>query len=129
LVQRLEYTQNKARKLLELEQYDTAAFYIHLAVEKALKTAIVALKHDEPPKVHNLVQLHGKILDTIVLSDQQIRFLRRLTTATFETKYSDVSFRRPDEIYTEEIVKKYFESAQQIIERIISKIEVNKHDQ
>ena len=125
----LEYTMNKAKKLVELEQYDTAAFYIHLAVEKAMKAAIVALKNDEPPRVHNLVQLHVKIADNVALSDKQIRFLRRLTTAAFETRYSDITLRLPDEIYTEKIVKNYLETAQQIINVILAKIEVDKRDE
>jgi HEPN domain-containing protein len=102
------------------------AFWLHLTVEKALKTAIVVLKKEVPPKVHNLVELHSKIADEVKLTDEQIRFLRQLTLAVRETRYVDATLELPSEIYTKAVVEEFMSTALPIINVIKSKIEERK---
>ncbi len=52
----LEDTLKNAKDLKAAGFYDVAAFYIQLAVEKALKAAIAAFLQTEPPKDHNLMK-------------------------------------------------------------------------
>jgi HEPN domain-containing protein len=82
----LDDTWQAAEKNAAFGVYFIAAFCIQQAVEKALKTAIIALKHEAPPKVHNLIRLQAELAGKINFSDEQIHFLRRLTAASHETR-------------------------------------------
>lgn len=114
----LEYTKSKAIDFIKLGHFDTAALYIHMAVEKSLKAAIAAFKHKEPPKTHNLKRLYSEIADRISLTNEQIAFLEELTPAVSKTRYMDVTLEFADEIYTEEVVDDYIKKAVPIIELI-----------
>jgi HEPN domain-containing protein len=118
----LEDTITIAKKNFEIELYVSAAFYIQMSVEKALKTAIVALKQQAPPKVHNLVRLYGEIQGLVKLDDAEVGFLRVLTTASHETRYVDAAPALPSEIYTEKLVKAYLDKALPIIAKIAARI-------
>jgi HEPN domain-containing protein len=123
----LEDTVKNAKDLRDAGFYDVATLYIQLAVEKALKAAIAALKGEEPPKVHNLMRLYSKVSGKLILNDDQIDFLRELTSAAYDTRYMDVSFRLPREIYTKDIVDEYMEKALPIIEHIKSSMKAKKN--
>lgn len=43
-----------AKDNLRLGNYHVTAFYLHSAVEKALKAAVIALRRKTPIKTHNL---------------------------------------------------------------------------
>jgi len=122
----LDYTKNKAIEFIKLGHFDTAALYIHMAVEKSLKAAIVAFKDKEPPKTHNLKRLYSEIADKVQLTDEQIAFLDELTPAVSKTRYMDVTLELADEIYTKDIVSEYIKKAVPIIELIKRGIE-GKH--
>ena len=119
----LNYTKSKAVEFIKLEHFDTAALYIHMAVEKSLKAAIAAFKYEEPPKTHNLKRLYSEITDRVQLTDDQIAFLEELTPAVSKTRYMDVTLELADEIYTEDIVSEYIKKAVPIIELIKKNIE------
>ena len=113
-------------KVVSCQAYPVVAFWLHLTVEKALKTAIIVLKKEAPPKVHNLVELHSKIADEVKLTDEQIRFLRQLTLAVRETRYVDAALELPSEIYTKTVVEEFMSTALPIINVIKTKIEERK---
>jgi HEPN domain-containing protein len=119
----LDYTKNKAIEFVKLGHFDTAALYIHMAVEKSLKAAIVAFKQKEPPKTHNLKRLYSEISDQVKLTDEQIAFLDELTPVISKTRYMDVTLELADEIYTEDITSEYLKKAVPIIEMIKRRIE------
>ena len=110
-------------KVVNCEAYPVAVFWLHLTVEKSLKTAIVMLKKTAPPKVHNLVELHSKIADEVKLNEEQIRFLRQLTSAVRNTRYFDAALELPSEIYTEAVVDEFMTKALPIIKIIKARIE------
>ena len=112
----LEYTIDVAKKNFEMGLFVPAAFYTHLAVEKALKTAIIALCNELPEKTHRLQRLYGKIANEIPLTDEQIRFLEELTPVVSRARYEDIELTDPSEIYTEEVVKRLIDNAFPIIE-------------
>lgn len=114
----LEDTVKNAKDLRDAGFYDVATLYIQLAVEKALKAAIAALKGKEPPKDHNLARLYFKIADKVNLSDEEVLFLRKLTGAAYGTRYLDVNLKLPREIYTKDVADKYMKEALAIIERV-----------
>jgi len=82
-------------KIVNCKAYPIVVFWLHLTVEKSLKAAIIVLKKEAPPKVHNLVELHSKIADTVELKEEQIRFLRHLTSAVRDTRYFDATLELP----------------------------------
>jgi HEPN domain-containing protein len=116
-------TVDAAEKNMASGVYFIAAFCIQQAVEKALKAAILALKHEVPPKVHSLVKLYAEVADKVNFDDEQIRFLRVLTSASHETRYIDAAPGLPSEIYTKAIVNRYMQNALPIIDKIKKQIE------
>lgn len=111
----------------KLGHFDTAALYIHMAVEKALKAAIAAFQNREPPKTHNLKRLYSEVTKTVKLNEEQIAFLDELTPAVSKTRYMDVTLELADEIYTEEIVNEYIQKAVPIIESVKRCIEAKQN--
>jgi len=122
----LEDTLKNAKDLKAAGFYDVAALYIQLAVEKALKAAIAAFLNTEPPKDHNLMRLYSKVADKLDLNKEQLIFLRELTSAAYETRYMDFSFKRPRENYTKDVADEYMNKALLIIEHIKIAIEAEK---
>jgi len=114
----LEYTIDVARKNFEMGLYVPAAFYTHLAVEKALKTAIIALSNELPDKTHRLQRLYGKIANKVPLTEEQIAFLEELTPVVSRARYEDIELTDPSEIYTERVVKRFIDDAFPIIEKL-----------
>ena len=94
------------------------AFYTHLAVEKALKTAIIALCNELPEKTHRLQRLYGRIANEVPLSEEQIAFLEELTPVVSRARYEDIELTDPSEIYTEAVVKRLVDNALPIIEKL-----------
>ena len=122
----LEYSIKNAKELYEAGFYDMSMLCIQLAVEKALKAAIANFKGQEPPKDHSLARLYFRVKDRVILSEEQVSFLRRLTDEAYATRYMDVSFRNPREMYTKERTKDYMQKAMQIIKQIKSSMGVQK---
>ena len=91
-----------------------------------MKVAIIALKHEVPPKVHNLIRLQAEIAGKIDLNDEQIHFLRILTSAAHETRYIDAAPGLPSEIYTKTVVDEYMQKALPIIEKVKKSIKAEK---
>lgn len=119
----LDYAVNVAKKNLEMELYVPAAFYIHLAVEKALKAAIVALNGEFPEKTHRLQRLYEKIADQVPLTPEQVEFLEKLTPVVSRARYDDMELVDPTEIYTKEVAYDYMQKALPIIEKLKANIQ------
>ena len=86
-------------KVVDCKAYPVVAFWLHLTVEKSLKSNC-CLNKVAPPKVYNLVELHLLIAQEVKLTEEQIRFLRQLTLAVRETRYFDANLELPSEVYT-----------------------------
>lgn len=46
-----------ARILIDKRKLWQGLFFVHLALEKALKSRVIGFTHDSAPKIHNLVRL------------------------------------------------------------------------
>ena len=119
----LDYTVNVAEKNLEMQLYVSAAFYIHLSVEKALKVAIVSLNEEFPQKTHRLQRLYAEIQDKVVLTEEQIEFLEELTSVAVSARYEDIELTDPSEIYTKSVVEEYMQKALPIIEKLRASVQ------
>jgi len=111
-----------ARDNFALGNYHVAAFYTHQTVEKALKAAIIALKHKAPSKTHRLRLLYSEVATEVPLTAEQLRFLGELTPVARRARYVDVAPGLPSEIYTKEIVDQYMKKALPIIDAIKARI-------
>jgi len=61
-------------------------FLTHLALEKSLKGLVCLVTGDEPPKIHNLVQL-AKLAE-VPLTEDQMRFLGKLNEFNITGRYN-----------------------------------------
>jgi HEPN domain-containing protein len=86
--------------LLRAGRYASAAFHAHQAAEKALKAAIIELKRELPPKIHNLIALARHL----EVSDEEIlEALRRLNPHYRVSRYPDAANGVPMDVYSERI--------------------------
>jgi len=107
-----------ARQNFELGNYHVTAFYLHLAVEEALKAAIVALRGKEPTKTRNLKRLYLDVESEIGLSEEQKDFLGELTPVSQVARYIDLSVALPRDIYSRVLVERYLTMALPIIDTV-----------
>ena len=114
----LDYTLDAAKENMGIGLYVVAAFYLHLAVEKALKATIISLKNKTPAKTHRLQRLYSEIADKVLLTEKQVEFLEELTPVATKARYADIEFVAPSEIYTKELVQEYMEKALPIIKKL-----------
>ncbi len=104
-----------AEQNFELGNYHVTAFFIHSALERALKAAIVAFKQKAPPKTHNLKRLYFEVEDKVRLSQEQTDFLGEVTPASQTARYVDVAMALPREVYPKTLVERYVSSAKPIL--------------
>jgi HEPN domain-containing protein len=74
-----------ARTLLNAGKVRQAGFFVHLAVEKAVKARIVAATQDLPPRSHDLLFLTQRA--GINLTDAQRDFAGRIQVYCLEGRY------------------------------------------
>ena len=74
-----------ARKLLATGKIRQAGFFLHLAIEKAVKACAVAATRDLPPRSHNLLFLAER--SDLALSDDQRDFAGRVQIYCMEGRY------------------------------------------
>jgi len=107
-----------ARDNLRLDNYHVTAFYLHSAVEKALKAAMIALRRKAPLKTHNLKRLYSEVADRISLTEEQVDFLGELTPASQISRYVDVALGIPRDVYSRRLVTRYLAMAVPILKSI-----------
>lgn len=101
-----------ARILLRAGRYAGAAFHAHQAAEKALKAAIVELRRELPPHIHNLVRL----ADILGIRDEEIlEALRRLNPHYRVARYPDAANGVPMEVYSEAIASELVLLAERVV--------------
>ncbi len=107
-----EYDLDTARQILRGGRRFYAAFFCHLAVEKALKGLWLAKVGTEPPRTHNLVYLLGR---TGVPAPPEFQaFVEVLNAANVATRYPD-DLRRAIAEYTPNKTKGLFTGARRIV--------------
>ncbi len=101
-----------ARVLLAARRYAGAAFHAHQAAEKALKAAIIALRREKPPRIHNLVEL-ARILG--VRDDEILEAVRRLNPHYRVARYPDAANGVPMDVYSERIASELVSLAERVV--------------
>jgi HEPN domain-containing protein len=89
-----------ARRLLEGGDYNYAAFLAHQAVEKALKAAIIEIRGELPPKLHNLVELGQPLQDAGLPLEEILDDLKDLNPHYLTSRYPDAANGLPSETYS-----------------------------
>ncbi len=112
-----------AQQNFELGNYHVAAFFVHSALERALKAAVVAFREKTPPKTHNLKRLYFDVKDRVKLSQEQVDFLGEITPASQTARYVDAAMALPREVYSKTLVQRYLSSAKPILRTIRRRLE------
>ncbi len=73
--------------LLKKKKLRQSLFFIHLSLEKILKTLFIKKKGEHPPLTHNLKYLAEKI--DLELSEERENFLIEATAFNIEERYPD----------------------------------------
>ncbi len=76
-----------ASSLLEKGHLRHALFFVHLAIEKALKAHVTRQTSAVPPRIHSLVRLAE--MSDLSLTSEQEAFLRRFGMYQLEGRYPD----------------------------------------
>ncbi|MEK7504505.1 MAG: HEPN domain-containing protein [Patescibacteria group bacterium] len=69
------------------KRYDSALFFVHLALEKLLKALTYHVKNSHPLAIHDLVEL-AKRTD-LVFSVENLADLKEITTYNLSARYDD----------------------------------------
>ncbi len=99
-----------AQELLENGRIRHGLFFVHLALEKALKAHVCQKTHDLAPRIHNLVRLAE--LAGVSLSQEQIDVLADINTFNIEGRYPELLAPLP----TLSEVKTYVVQAKEVLE-------------
>lgn len=92
-----------------------ALFFLHLALEKALKAHVCRQTNDLAPKVHDLVTLAR--LARLPLSKEQLDFLAAANGYNIAGRYSDAVMPAP----TRQAANQIMQKAQEVFEWLISR--------
>ena len=107
-----------AKKNVEIEAYEVAAFLAEQSVEKFLKAAWITLKYELPPHTHYLLDL-GKSLKIPKNLQRQLAFLNPDYTIS---RYPNAANGIPYELYDREIALSKINAAEEVIEWIRKQI-------
>jgi HEPN domain-containing protein len=102
-----------AKRNIEIEGYDVAAFLAHQAVEKLLKS-IFALEGKAIPRIHYIDELAYQLS----LSEELINDVVDLTADYTFARYPDVAEHIPYEEYDEDVARVKVEKARRIFEAL-----------
>lgn len=93
-----------------------ALFFLHLALEKALKAHVCRQTNDLAPKIHDLVTLAR--LAQLPLSKDQVDFLAAANAYNIEGRYSDTIVPAPTRQTTNQIMHQAKEVFEWLINRL-----------
>lgn len=105
-----------AKRLLELNYYNHAAFYSHQAAEKVLKAVIIEKLRLLPPKTHNLIELMNRIADAGIDINEVADDLRDLNPHYLVSRYPDAANGVPSEVYSRRMAENCVNSAARVVE-------------
>ena len=78
-----------AKALLEKHRLLHMGYYCHQIVEKALKAVIANRTEEVPPRIHDLLKLTVKGNVFEILTDDQKKFINKLTPLQIEARYPE----------------------------------------
>lgn len=115
-----EYDLDTAKSLYRARRYLYTIFMCHLAIEKALKALVVKQTGKAPPKTHNLINLMK--LANAALTDEQIKFVSRLSLAGVVTRYPE-ELKRAIAEYPRHVTRDYLNRTEEVVECLKHQIE------
>jgi HEPN domain-containing protein len=89
--------------LIGKKHYRHAMFFIHLSLEKTLKSAVVAATGEMPPRSHDLLRLAA--MAGLAPNEDRSRKLARINRFCMEGRYPDNWIAPPDTEESTEIVE------------------------
>lgn len=105
-----EYDLDTAGAMHAAGRYMYVVYMSHLAVEKALKAAIVALTQDIPPRIHNLIRLAQ-----VDLEPGQREFIATLNSAAVGARYPEF-LEDAVRTYPGHVARDYLEKARELVQ-------------
>jgi len=118
LIRQAERDLVNARKNIEVEAYEVAAFLAHQAVEKYLKAAWLVLRGEAPPYSHYLVEL-GRGLELPASLQRRLAYLNPDYTVS---RYPDAANGVPYELYDRDTARDKVAAAEEVIVWLRSRI-------
>jgi HEPN domain-containing protein len=88
-----------AELLIAGGRYSFGLFFLHLAVEKAIKSLVAAKAGDLPPKIHDLSRLAERA--ALALSPERASELARFTLYNLSGRYEQAVATPPDRAFAE----------------------------
>jgi HEPN domain-containing protein len=111
LIKQAERDVLNARKNIEIEAYEVAAFLAEQAVEKYLKAYWMVVKKEGPPFTHSLTELGDALGVPKALRKHLVSLTADYTTA----RYPDAANGVPYEVYDRETAESKVTSAEAIL--------------
>jgi HEPN domain-containing protein len=108
-----------AEFLFKNGRYDWCLFIAHLVLEKTLKAIYVRDNKKMPPPIHKLDILASNT--KLVLSDEQMEFLKKVNEFNIEARYPDKKFSFY-KLCTKEFTEKYFIKIKEFYKWLLIKI-------
>lgn len=106
-----------ARVLFAAKKYNHALFFLHLAIEKALKALYVAKLNQPAPPIHKLKLLAEKL--PVPISDTLADQLLEITTFNISARYDNEKFALYKKA-TPEYTSKWMSTGRQILDFLLS---------
>lgn len=105
-----------AHDLIAAKRVRHGLFFVHLALEKALKAHVCKQTNQLAPRIHDLLRL--AVLAKLDISQEQKDFLSKVTFYNMQGRYPDVVFPIP----SLERAKQYLERAKEMTEWLIKRL-------
>lgn len=117
-IKQSDYDLNTARDMFKAGRYIYTVYMCHLAIEKALKSLVVAATGEAPPRTHNLIQLAK--LGSANLNTEQKQFIAEINTASITTRYPE-ELAKSLTVFSRDIAMEYLRKSGDVIKCIALK--------
>ncbi|MHB1647020.1 MAG: HEPN domain-containing protein [bacterium] len=84
-----DYDLETAKVMLIGKRYLYVGFMCHQAIEKSLKAYYQFTKNEIPPKIHNLLFLADNTGLLVLMTEEQIDFLTKISPLNIESRYPE----------------------------------------
>jgi HEPN domain-containing protein len=116
-LEQADYDLETAEHMFRTGRYLYVIFFCHLALEKALKAAVVEVTQEVPPRTHSLIRLAQGA--KISLPEQYADFLGVLNDASVLTRYP-ANLQAALSRYTQTVAQTYLRRAKEVLKWIKS---------
>lgn len=107
-----DYDLQTAKALFKSRRYIYFVYMCHLALEKTLKAIVSEATGEQPPRIHNLIQL--VTLGSPPLSEVQIEFLAEINTANIAARYPN-ELKQSLQIYNRKFASDYLLRTEDVV--------------